>query len=194
MELEKLSDEELVLLAQGGEINALNIIARRYKTVVSAITHAYFLIGCDSEDLLQEGMISVINAVNSYNGEASFKSYASTCIRNRMFSLIKSSNNLKNKPLNNYISLSGYSEGDADKSNIIIAKAFGPEEIYINRETVEEYSEFIKKTLSKYEFDILELYLQGLSYEKIAKGLCKNEKSIDNAIQRIRKKLSIKKD
>ena len=116
MVLEKLTDEELVEKAKDGEVGAVNVLATRYKTLVSAVTHSYFLFGCDSEDLLQEGMIAVINAINSYNGEASFKSYATTCVRNRIFSLIKSFNNLKNKPLNNYVSLSGYPDGDADKT------------------------------------------------------------------------------
>lgn len=190
MVLEKLTDEELVKKAKDGEVGAVNVLATRYKTLVSAVTHSYFLFGCDSEDLLQEGMIAVINAINSYNGEASFKSYATTCVRNRIFSLIKSFNNLKNKPLNNYVSLSGYSDGDADKTEMIITKAFGPEETYINREAIEEHKKSIVKTLSKYEYKILQLFLQGHSYEKIAKTINKNEKSIDNALQRIRKKLS----
>ena len=190
MVLEKLTDEELVEKAKDGEVGAVNVLATRYKTLVSAVTHSYFLFGCDSEDLLQEGMIAVINAINSYNGEASFKSYATTCVRNRIFSLIKSFNNLKNKPLNNYVSLSGYPDGDADKTDMIITKAFGPEEIYINREAIEEHKKSIEKTLSKYEYKILQLFLQGYSYEKIAKMINKNEKSIDNALQRIRKKLS----
>ena len=188
MELEKLTDEQLVSRAKSGETEAVNVLARRYKTVVAAITHSYFLTGCDSEDLLQEGMITVVNAINSYNGEASFKSFATTCIRNRIYSLIKSSNNLKNKPLNNYVPLSGYS--DNDKTDMIIAKTFGPEEMYINRESLEEHKKSIEKTLSKFEFEILSLFLQGYSYGKIAKKMQKNEKSIDNAIQRIRKKLS----
>ena len=133
MVFENLSDEELVLKAQNGDNNAINVLARRYKTMVSAITHSYFLFGCDSEDLLQEGMIAVVNAISSYSGEASFKSYATVCVRNRIFSLIKSFNNFKNKPLNNYISLSGFSDGDADKTELITAKTFGPEETYINR-------------------------------------------------------------
>lgn len=190
MDLENLSDEELVFEAKNGNDTAINILARRYKTMVSAITHSYFLFGCDSEDLLQEGMIAIINAISSYSGEASFKSYATVCVRNRIFSLIKSFNNLKNKPLNNYISLSGYPEGDADKTEIITAKTFGPEETYINRESFAEHKKSIEENLSKYEYKILQLYLQGYSYGKIAEFMNKNEKSIDNAIQRIRKKLS----
>ncbi len=190
MELEKLTDEELVFLAQKGDEKAVNMIARKYKTLVSAITHSYFLYGCDSEDLLQEGMIAVVSAINSYSGGASFKNYATVCVRNRIFSLIKSFNNSKNKPLNNYISLSGDADSDNDKSDIIIAKSFGPEETYLNQETLEEYNKMIEKTLSKLEYKILQLFLQGYSYEKIAKTLLKNEKSIDNALQRVRKKLA----
>lgn len=190
MDLEKLTDEELVKQVNEGNSLAINVLARRYKTVVSAITHSYFLFGCDSEDLLQEGMIAVVNAIGSYKGDASFKTYATACIRNRIFSLIRSFNSQKNKPLNNYVSLSGYLDNDNDKTDIIIAKTFGPEEIYINREDVKERKKSIEQTLSKYEYKILQLFLRGYSYEKIAKILDKNEKSIDNALQRIRKKLS----
>ena len=190
MDLEKLTDEELVKQVNEGNSLAVNVLARRYKTVVSAITHSYFLFGCDSEDLLQEGMIAVVNAIGSYKGDASFKTYATACIRNRIFSLIRSFNSQKNKPLNNYVSLSGYLDNDNDKTDIIISKTFGPEEIYINREDVKERKKSIEQTLSKYEYKILQLFLRGYSYEKIAKLLDKNEKSIDNALQRIRKKLS----
>ncbi len=194
MEENKYTDEELVAKAKNGDEDSVNILARRYKTLVSAITHSYFLFGCDSEDLLQEGMIAVINAINSYTGEASFKSYATVCVRNRIFSLIKSFNNSKNKPLNNYISLSGFTDSDTDKTGIIIARSFGPEEVYINRESIEEHKKTIEKVLSKFEYKILKLFLQGYSYEKIAKIMQKNEKSIDNALQRIRKKLSFLKE
>jgi RNA polymerase sporulation-specific sigma factor len=190
MELEKLTDEELVVKAKEGNNLAVNVLARRYKTVVSAITHSYFLVGCDSEDLLQEGMIAVVNAISSYKGDATFKTYATTCIRNRIFSLIRNFNSQKNKPLNNYVSLSGYLDGDSDKTDVIIAKTFGPEETYINKEDVEERKKTIEQSLSKYEYKILQLFLSGYSYEKISKLINKNEKSIDNALQRIRKKLS----
>lgn len=191
MEYKNLSDEQLVELVQNNDAKAIDVLVERYKRTVASITRSYFLIGGDKEDLLQEGMIALYSAMNSFNGQASFKNYVYTCVKNRIVTLIKSSNNQKNKPLNNYVSLSGSVDNDADKSEIIIDNAFGPEETFINREAVWELNEKIKKTLSEYEYTILSHYLKGLSYSQIADIVKEKVKSIDNAIQRIRQKLSV---
>ena len=191
MEYKNLSDEQLVSLAQNNDLKATDVLVERYKSTVASITRSYFLIGGDKEDLLQEGMIAMYSAMNSYNGQVTFKSYVYTCVKNRIVSLIKSSNNQKNKPLNNYVSLSGSADGDADKTEIIIDSGFGPEEIFINRETVIELNQKIKKVLSEYEYTILSQYLTGLSYAQIAEKIGEKVKSIDNALQRIRQKLSV---
>ncbi|MBE7061371.1 MAG: sigma-70 family RNA polymerase sigma factor [Clostridiales bacterium] len=191
MEYKNLSDEQLVSLAQNNDLKATDVLVERYKSTVASITRSYFLIGGDKEDLLQEGMIAMYSAMNSYNGQVTFKSYVYTCVKNRIVSLIKSSNNQKNKPLNNYVSLSGSVDGDADKTEIIIDSGFGPEEIFINRETVIELNQKIKKVLSEYEYTILSQYLTGLSYAQIAEKIGEKVKSIDNALQRIRQKLSV---
>ncbi len=189
-EYECLKDEELVSLAKNNDSDAVDLLIHRYKSMIAAVTRSYFLIGCDSEDLIQEGMIATVKAIYTYNQEYSFKNYLITCVKNRIFSLIKSSNSQKNVPLNNYVPLFGYGKEDTDKNDIIIDTDFGPEEIFINNEAVEEFKKNIKNTLSEFEYKILQLYLNGFSYKYIAEKVNKKEKSIDNAIQRIRKKLS----
>lgn len=189
--IQSLSDEQLLSLSKSQNADAINELLSRYKYIVSAVAHSYFLIGGDSEDLLQEGMIAVFNAINSFNGKSSFKSYVYTCVKNRIITLIKQSNRYKNQPLNNYISLSGFSDGDLDKSEIIIDSEFGPEDIYINAESEKELKEIITKSLSEFEHKILLEYLKGYSYREIGEKFNKKDKAIDNALQRIRKKILV---
>ncbi len=191
IEIKNLSDEKLVAFAQIKDENAIDELFDRYKYIASAVAHAYFLNGGDSEDLLQEGLFAVFKAITSFNGKSSFKTYVYTCVKNRIFNLIKSSNRYKNLPLNNYLSLSGSidCDNDADKTEIIVDKHFGPEEIYINTEAENELKSIIDKVLSKLEHEILVCYLKGYSYREISDKMGKKEKSIDNAIQRIRKKI-----
>ena len=184
-----LSDERLVELVQEKDNCAVDELFNRYKYIAPAVAHSYFLSGGDSEDLLQEGMFAIFKAINTFNGRSSFKNYVYTCVKNRIFSVIKSSMRNKNQPLNNYISLSGFVDGDIDKTEIIVDTDFGPEEIFINAETESELKDIIKKSLSEYEHDILVYYLKGYSYREISEHFSKKEKSIDNAIQRIRKKI-----
>ena len=184
-----LSDEQLVLLAQQKDENAVEELFNRYKYIASAIAHAYFLNGGDSEDLLQEGLFAVFKAISSFNGKANFKTYVYTCVKNRIFSVIKSSNRYKNLPLNNYLSLSSGIDNEDDKTKIIIDTNFSPEERYINSEAETELKKKISEVLSQYEYKILVHYLKGYSYREIAELFSKKEKSIDNAIQRIRKKI-----
>ena len=127
-DFKSLSDEQLVLLSQQKDENAVEELFNRYKYIASAIAHAYFLNGGDSEDLLQEGLFAVFKAITSFNGKSSFKTYVYTCVKNRIFNVIKSSNRYKNLPLNNYLSLSGSldNDRDADKTEIIVDKHFGP--------------------------------------------------------------------
>ena len=187
--LQNMSDEQLLELAKNQDVNAIEQLLERYKYVASAVAHSYFLNGGDAEDLLQEGMIAVFNAINTFNGKASFKSYVYTCVKNKIITLIKQSNRYKNQPLNNYISFSGFLEGDADKNELLTDFGFGPEEMIINIEAENELKEIILKTLSEYEHDILVYYLKGYSYREISEKFNKKEKSIDNALQRIRKKI-----
>ena len=193
IEVKKLSDEELVCLAQLKDENAIDELFDRYKYIASAVAHSYFLNGGDAEDLLQEGLVAVFKAITSFNGKSSFKTYVYTCVKNRIFNVIKSSNRYKNLPLNNYLSLSGSldSDSDSDKNEIIVDKHFGPEEVYINAEAENELKSIIGKVLSKFEYQILVYYLKGYSYREISENIGKKEKAIDNAIQRIRKKINL---
>ncbi len=189
MELKDLSDEELVLMAQAQNSIAIDILLERYKSVAAARARAYFLNGGDEQDLVQEGMIAVFNAILNFNGKSNFKNYALTAVNNRIISVIKKYSRLKNLPLNNYISLSGFIEGATDKTEFMVDEKLGPEEILINGESVKELNSIIHNTLSKLEFKILSCYLRGDSYADISVQLNKDKKSIDNALQRIRKKL-----
>ena len=188
-DLKKMSDEQLVILAQVKNENAIDELFNRYKYIASAVAHSYFLNGGDSEDLLQEGLLAIFKAITTFNTKYNFKSYVYKCVKNRILTVITSSHRYKNQPLNNYISLSGTFDNDIEKNEIIVASEFGPEETYINTESENELKEIINKVLSNYEYKILFYYLKGFSYREISEKLNKKEKSIDNAIQRIRKKL-----
>lgn len=186
-----LSDEQLVKYAQSKDESAIEELFNRYKYIASSVAHSYFLNGGDSEDLLQEGLFALFKAITSFNGKSKFKSYVYTCVKNRIFTIIKSSNAFKNQPLNNYISLSSGIDvdSDCDKNQIIIDNQFGPEEVFINIESEKELKKVLNEILSDYEYTILLSYLKGFSYREIGQMLNKKEKSIDNAIQRIRKKI-----
>lgn len=184
-----LTDEELVWLAQkNGE--GIEVLMDRYKNKVNSFARSYFLTGGDVDDLIQEGMVGFFKAITTYNGKASFNTHAYTCIKTSILSAVKKSNRLKNIPLNNYVSLSGGVDESADKTEIIIDGSFGPEEIFINAENLNELKNIIAKNLSKFENNVLSLYLKGYSYGDIAQKTKKQVKSIDNALQRIRKKLA----
>ncbi len=189
LELKSMTDEQLVLLAQVKDGSAIDELFNRYKYIASAVAHSYFLNGGDSEDLLQEGLLAIFKAITTFNTKYNFKSYVYTCVKNRILTVITSSNRYKNQPLNNYISLSGTFDDDIEKNEIIIDNEFGPEETYINIESENELKDIINKCLSSYEHKILFYYLKGYSYREISEKLNKKEKSIDNAIQRIRKKI-----
>ncbi len=186
--LDKLTDEELCFRAQSGDLEAVNLILERYRTMVKSVVHSYFLSGGDREDLLQEGMIGVFKAVNGYNGKAGFRTFAALCIKRSVLSAIRVGSREKHKPLNNYVSLSGAGE-DGGCELLIGREVLDPETEYINNESLAELTEGIHFTLSKFERKVLALYLDGYSYETIGEKLGKSAKSADNALQRIRRKI-----
>ena len=189
MDYINLTDEQLVSLAQEKDTEAMSTVINRYKNLVKKVARSYFLIGGDTEDLLQEGMLGVFKAVETFNGKSGFKSYVYICVKTSIISAIKKSNCDKNKPLNNYVSISGNKDSDADKNQFVISLESDPETDFINKEAEVELQNKIKSTLSNLEFNILSLFLKGYSYIEIGEKLNKNAKSIDNALQRIRKKL-----
>lgn len=191
MDYKKFTDEELVKMAQSKDAEAMTTVIERYKNYVKIAVRPYFICGGDSEDLLQEGMLGVFRAVETFNGKASFKSYVYICIKSGILSLIRKYNSDKNKPLNNFISLSGDSETDVDKNCLMSSLKDNPEKTIIDTEGEKEFFGKVEKSLSSLEFKILNLFLEGYSYLEIANKLSKNEKSIDNALQRIRKKVAV---
>jgi RNA polymerase sporulation-specific sigma factor len=195
MQINFLTDEELakvvkVELSSKSDSQALEELLHRYAKVITSIVSKYYVKGEGEEDISQEARLALINAVKSFNGESSFKNYASKCIKNRVLTLIKKANRLKNLPLCDYVPLAGYSDGeDADKNKILPCVKSSPEDHFIERESANELLIKIKQVLSKYEYEVFSLYLNGYSYEDIKKDLGVETKSIDNAIQRARKKL-----
>lgn len=187
MDLSKITDEELAILAKSDAL-AIEELLNRYKTLINSQARKYFLRDGDVEDITQEAMIGLFKAVTSFNGQSSFRNYAYACIKNNILSAVKKSNTDKNKPMIDYVSLSGREEGQ-DKTLLIRDVNFDPEKSYLEKEESIERQKVINEKLSKLENEILELYLQGFSYEDIAKKTGKNKKSIDNALQRITKKL-----
>ncbi|MDD3400920.1 MAG: RNA polymerase sporulation sigma factor SigH [Eubacteriales bacterium] len=195
MQLEKKTDEELLELIRKGDQIAEECLYQRYKQIVRAKVRPYFLIGADHEDLVQEGMIGLYKAVCDYRADrnASFRSFADLCITRQMITAIKRASRKKHSPLNTYVSLnSPISETDSDKTLMDLIANLGvsdPEEMFIRQENFENISVHINSVLSKLERTVLRLYLEGLSYQQIAMRIDKPTKAIDNAIQRVKKKL-----
>ncbi|MBO4251611.1 MAG: sigma-70 family RNA polymerase sigma factor [Clostridia bacterium] len=182
-----LSDEQLAVLAKTDTF-ALETLLERYKKAVKSTARQYFLAVGEEEDLIQEGTIGLFKAINTFDGVSAFKNYAFTCIKSGIISAVRKSTSDKNKPLLYYVPIGA--EGDEDKNSIIKDEAIDPEEEYINSEAAREFMDRIKVALSDYEYGILTLYLDGYSYIEIAKMKDKNPKSVDNAVQRIRKKIA----
>jgi len=196
LELKELSDEEIVALSKSGNEIATDYLINKYKNFVKSRARTYFLIGADKEDIIQEGMIGLYKAMRDYNSDklASFKGFAEICITRQIITAIKTATRQKHIPLNSYVSLNRPAYDDESERMMIdlIAEKenFDPEEIMI---TKEHFSTMLKKmstVLSKFEWKVMNLFLDGKSYSEIAKRLDKSEKSIDNALQRIKKKVA----
>jgi len=186
-----ISDEQLQSLAASRQSGAEEALAERYIRLVRVCARPYFLIGGDSEDLIQEGMLGLLSAIREYDPEkgASFKTYAEVCIHNRIQSAIRTAGRKKHAPLNDGIPLDDVL---SDESKSQGAQYFqrSPEEQVLARETEKEFSSIYSRCLSRFEAGILDLYLDGLSYQEIAVSTGRNIKAVDNAIQRIRRKLA----
>ena len=190
-----LTDEQLLTLHRGGDALAEEMLYARYKQVVRSKARTYFLIGADREDIIQEGMIGLYKAVCDYqfDKQASFRAFAELCITRQIITAIKSATRKKHIPLNTYISLNrSVYEGDTERPLIDVLSSTqisDPEEVLIGRESYEAVADSIEHTLSKLERGALDLYLMGYSYQQIADALQKSTKCVDNAIQRVKKKL-----
>lgn len=188
MNYSELKDEELIKLIDTDE-NAFDEILLRYKLAVRKIARQYFIVGGEDEDLVQEGTFGLFKAVKNYNGKFPFKNFAFACIKNSIITAVKKDNSQKHRPLNFYVSLSTEDSDSSDKNFIVRDTAADPEEEFINSEREQELKREIENVLSDFEYRILTLYLEGYSYAEIAKKENKTLKSVDNAVQRIRKKI-----
>ena len=192
---EKLSDEDLVKISLTGDAIATEYIMARYKNLVRARARMYFLAGADKEDIIQEGMIGLFKAIRDYNHQkqASFHSFAELCIKRQIITAVKTATRQKHIPLNTYISLNKpVSEDDSERTLLDILstiKISDPEELIIGKEEKARIENAITKVLSDLEMEVLQSYLDGKSYQEIACDLDRQAKSIDNALQRVKRKL-----
>lgn len=196
-EYSRASDEELIDRLRGGESRIMDFIMDKYKNLVRSKAKSMYILGGDNEDLIQEGMIGLFKAIRDYDcgRDASFYTFADLCISRQMYTAVQASNRQKHWPLNTYVSLSGNGRSRGENEEMELAEALSqdqdqnPETLFIDRERVEYLENQIDKELSIFEKQVLDLYLTGMSYSQIAKVLGREEKSTDNALQRLKGKI-----
>lgn len=188
-------DEDIALEAKEGNSVSLDFLINKYRNFVKAKARSYFLIGADREDIIQEGMIGLYKAIRDFRGDrlSSFRAFAELCITRQIITAIKTATRQKHIPLNSYVSLNKpiYDE-DSDRTLLDIlagVKITDPEELIINREEYNDIEFKMGEILSDLEWRVLMLYLEGKSYHEIAVELERHVKSIDNALQRVKRKL-----
>ena len=191
----ELADEELVKLSHDGDELALEYLIERYKYFVRSKARSYFLVGADHEDIIQEGMIGLYKAARDYTEESSFRSFAELCITRQMITAIKTATRQKHIPLNSYVSLNKPAFDDDSERTVEDALlqdcASDPEELIINQENVSDIENKLNEMLSPLEKKVMVLYLEGKSYVEIGELLGRHSKSVDNALQRVKRKLEI---
>ena len=192
---EDMPDEAVVELAGNGDMNAQEYLINKYKNFVRAKARTYFLLGGDKEDLIQEGMIGMYKAIRDYRPDklSSFRAFAELCITRQIITAIKTATRQKHIPLNSYVSLNKpiYDE-DSDRTLLDVitgTKITDPEELIISQEEFDNIEEKMGELLSSLELRVLMYYLEGKSYQEIAEDLGRHVKSIDNALQRVKRKL-----
>lgn len=188
-------DEEVVEFAREGDDDALEFLINKYKNFVRAKARSYFLIGADREDIIQEGMIGLYKAIRDFRADklSSFRAFAELCITRQIITAIKTATRQKHIPLNSYVSLNKpiYDE-DSDRTLLDIisgSKIADPEELIVSKEEFDNIEEKMGEILSSLEWKVLMSYLEGKSYQEIAEDLKRHVKSIDNALQRVKRKL-----
>ncbi|GIN22843.1 MAG TPA: RNA polymerase sporulation sigma factor SigH [Bacillus bacterium] len=192
---ELLEDEALIELVHNGDSEALDYLIKKYRNFVRAKARSYFLIGADNEDIVQEGMIGLYKAIRDFKEEklASFKAFAELCITRQIITAIKTATRQKHIPLNSYVSLDKPiydEESDRTLMDVISgAKIMNPEELLIHRERFNSIEDKMTELLSDLERKVLALYLDGRTYQEISDELDRHVKSIDNALQRVKRKL-----
>jgi RNA polymerase sporulation-specific sigma factor len=192
---QELEDEQIVELVHNGDSEALDYLINKFKNFVRAKARSYFLIGADKEDIVQEGMIGLYKAIRDFKEDklSSFKAFAELCITRQIITAIKTATRQKHIPLNSYISLDKPiydEESDRTLMDIISgAKVLDPEELFISQEEFDQIEVKMAELLSDLERKVLALYLDGQSYQEISEELNRHVKSIDNALQRVKRKL-----
>ncbi|MCT8976527.1 RNA polymerase sporulation sigma factor SigH [Clostridium sp. CX1] len=188
-------DEEIVIEAKKGDIRAQEYLINKYENFVKSKAKSYFLIGADKEDIYQEGMIGLYKAIRDFKSDklSSFKAFAELCVTRQIITAIKTATRQKHIPLNTYVSLNKpiYDE-ESDRTLLDVlseARVADPEELIISREELNHIQNEIGEVLSSLEMEVLMSYLDGKSYQEIACDLDRHAKSIDNALQRVKRKL-----
>lgn len=188
------SDEELIVRLRDGDERITDYIMDKYKNLVRSKAGSMYILGGDRDDLIQEGMIGLFKAIRDYDSgrDASFFTFAELCISRQMYSAVQAAGRMKHIPLNSYISLYQTEEhGEEEKRilDILADNGLNPEDLVIDKENVESLEKQIDKELSSFEKQVFELYMTGMSYSQIAKVLGRDDKSTDNALQRLKTKI-----
>jgi RNA polymerase sporulation-specific sigma factor len=192
---EEQSDEELICAVRRGNREAEELLLKKYSPMVKKEIRFLYIVGAETEDLAQEGMIGLVKAIRDYDtsGSARFHTFATICVRNQIKSAITASQRKKHIPLNTSISIDGDDHSEEEK--LSLEQAIGdlqnnnPEQLLLEEEKKREMYAKLEEKLSSFEKKVVELYLQGLSYADIAEAVGKEEKSVSNALSRIRRKL-----
>ena len=192
---QEMPDDDIVLLAQKGDNEALLFILKKYKSFVKGRARSYFLIGADREDIIQEGMIGLYKAIRDFKADkqVTFRAFAEICITRQIITAVKAATRQKHVPLNSYISLNKpvYEENTNQTFFDIFTTdpQANPEDMVIDQEAYNNIELKINKILSPFEMKVLNMYLEGKNYHQMSVDLNRDHKSIDNALQRIKKKL-----
>ncbi|MBR2054658.1 MAG: RNA polymerase sporulation sigma factor SigH [Clostridia bacterium] len=194
MRYQEMADEDVVSLAQQGDGDALVFLLNKYKNFVRSKARSYFLIGADHEDIVQEGMIGLYKSIRDFQPSklASFRSFAELCVKRQIITAIKAATRQKHVPLNSYVSLNKPlydEESDRTLLDVIEGRVTNPEDLYISKEDLKGIHAQMDQLLSDLEKQVLEAFMDGKSYQEIADNLGRHVKSIDNALQRVKRKL-----
>ncbi|MDE5679145.1 MAG: RNA polymerase sporulation sigma factor SigH [Lachnospiraceae bacterium] len=194
-DLEQASDEELIVRLRDGEQQITDYIMEKYKNLVRSKAGSMYILGADRDDLIQEGMIGLFKAIRDFDSgrDASFFTFAELCISRQMYSAVQAAGRMKHIPLNSYISLYGngteHGEEEDGILSILADHGLNPEDFVIDKENVELLEKRMEQELSGFEKQVLDLYVTGMSYSQIARVLGRDEKSTDNALQRLKSKI-----
>lgn len=197
MDLSLLQDEELVILSRS-DSKAMDYLLNKYKGVALSCSKSLFILGGDNQDLVQEGMIGLFKAIRDFDERKNikFSTFAQICVKRNIYTAITNSNSPKNEPLNKGLSISHTDSSDDDDyfknlstDDLGLSEIYNPEDNVINKEKYDEIIDFMSKELSKLEYQVMDLYIIGLTTSEIAKVLGKNEKTTDNAFQRAKNKI-----